>query len=336
MSLDLTAQEEEAIWAETERCCPPVTTIDRLETIRTVPAALGSGARREMELAAGLELCVFNETYREDICCRGVENDHLVQFKVLLSGVEDSGDHVLINGSQSYIGGSGRQLCLTVFSPQSQPKIGVDIHLQPQFARQLFATSTGELPAEWQPLLCENDWQKAFSPKTTEAMRSVVHQIIDCPLTGVLKQVYLQGKVFELIALQLASVQADRAAPSDTCLKPHTIARIQYAADILRSQIEHPPSQTELAQQVGVSDRTLRRGFQALFGTTVFGYLAELRLCQAEQLLRDRNLTVAEVAQRSGYNNQGHFAAAFKRKFGITPKQCAMGKRLERSVGEHN
>jgi AraC-like DNA-binding protein len=75
-----------------------------------------------------------------------------------------------------------------------------------------------------------------------------------------------------------------------------------------------------------VSDRTLRRGFQALFHTTVLGYVTEQRLLQAEQWLR-QGFTVADVVHRCGYSNQGHFAAVFKRKFGITPKQCAMGKK---------
>ncbi|WP_263975317.1 helix-turn-helix domain-containing protein [Leptolyngbya sp. 7M] len=38
--------------------------------------------------------------------------------------------------------------------------------------------------------------------------------------------------------------------------------------------------------------------------------------------------TVAEVAAMVGYSNLGHFAAAFKRKFGITPRDDLWGKKL--------
>ena len=82
----------------------------------------------------------------------------------------------------------------------------------------------------------------------------------------------------------------------------------------------------ELAQQVGVSDRTLQRGFRELFGTTVFGYLTEQRMELAEQWLRQGNFTVTEIATMAGYSNPGHFAAAFKRQFGITPRECLLGK----------
>jgi AraC-like DNA-binding protein len=156
-------------------------------------------------------------------------------------------------------------------------------------------------------------------------MRSVVQQIIDCPFVGTTKRLYLQAKVFELMALQLEGMLNQQTATSGT-LKVETIARIHAAAEILRSRLDAPPAQTELAQMVGMSDRTLRRGFQSLFHTTVLGYVTEQRLLQAEQLLR-QGCTVAEVVHHCGYSNQGHFAAAFKRKFGITPKQCAMGQK---------
>lgn len=325
MGLNLTTQEVAAIWLAAEQQCQPATSIDRLENIHTMPAELGHGYHRDMELCPGLELSIFHETYREDFTYQGKEHPHLVQFMVHLSGVVDSGSFLYQDATQGYIGGSGIQPAVTNFHPAHQPEVGVNIHLEPQVFSQLFATPTGELPPELRPLLRGEDRQQVFSPKTTGAMRSVVQQMIDCPFLGITKRLYLQGKVFELMALQLNGM-LNPAIPAGA-LKADTIARIHYAAELLRSHLDSPPLQTELAQRVGVSDRTLRRGFQAVFGTTVLGYLTEQRLLWAEQLLR-QGFTVAEVVHRCGYSNQGHFAAAFKRKFGLTPKQCAMGYKL--------
>jgi AraC-like DNA-binding protein len=327
MSLDLTAQEVDVIWAEAEQHCPPATSIDRLETIRTMPSQLGRGYCREMELYPGLELCIFNETY-SDLTIHATENQHLVQFKVQLSGIEDSGDYMLINAQQSYIGGSGIQPCLTVFIPRSQPLVGVDIHIQPHLLTQFFAATTGELPSELQPLVQGDDWQRVFSPKTTEAMRLVVQQLIDCPFLGITKQLYLQGKVFELIALQLNSVLNNKNTSPSGALKPDMISRIHHAAEILRSHLENPPNQTTLARQVGMSDRTLQKGFKAVFGVTPFTYLTQQRMNQAEQLLHQPHRTVAEVANIVGYANPAQFAAAFKRRFGITPSECLAGRKV--------
>lgn len=88
MGLDLTAQEIEEIWVEAEQQCPPVTSIERLETIYSVPTLLGSGYRRQIDLYPGLELCIFNETYC-DLIAQVTENEHLVQFnfKVAVSHI---------------------------------------------------------------------------------------------------------------------------------------------------------------------------------------------------------------------------------------------------------
>ncbi|MEM6425889.1 MAG: hypothetical protein AAF728_12115 [Cyanobacteria bacterium P01_D01_bin.128] len=88
-------------------------------------------------------------------------------------------------------------------------------------------------------------------------MQTVVRQMIDCPFLGTTKRLYLQSKVFELMALQLNGITSAKASAASGSLKAETLARIYYAAEILRSHLEHPPDQIVLAQQVGVSDRTL-------------------------------------------------------------------------------
>ncbi|NJR51916.1 MAG: helix-turn-helix transcriptional regulator [Leptolyngbyaceae cyanobacterium CSU_1_3] len=162
----------------------------------------------------------------------------------------------------------------------------------------------------------------------TGAMRSVVQQMIDCPFMGMTKRLYLQGKVFELMALQLGGTLKQKAA--SVSLKPDTIARIHYAAEILRSQLEQPPAQAELAQQVGVAYCTLHKGFRAVFGVTPFAYLTQQRMKRAEQLFRQPGCTVAEVANQVGYANPAQFAVAFKRQFGMSPRDCMRGRKLMR------
>ena len=137
---------------------------------------------------------------------------------------------------------------------------------------------------------------------------------------------YLQAKVLELLALQLAVFEPENRSVS-LGLKSQTVDRIRAAADILAENLDAPPAISDLAQRVGVSERTLQRGFQSLFGMTVFGYLTDSRMLQADRWLR-ASKSVADVANLVGYSNPGHFAAAFKRKFGITPTQCSLGKKF--------
>ncbi|MBE7385499.1 MAG: helix-turn-helix transcriptional regulator [Leptolyngbya sp. SIO1E4] len=325
MSLNLTAQEVDNIWAEAEQHCPPITSSDGLETICTTPLHLGSGYRREIELCPGLELTIFNETYPNSLTYLGMEDRHPVQFMVHLSGVINSGGFLHQDATQSYVGGSGIQQAIDSFCPGEQTQIGINIHLQPHLFKQFFSTPTGELPSEYHLLVKGDDWQQRFSPKTTGTMRSVVQQIIDCPLLGAAKRLYLQGKVFELMALQLDALLSHGHPAAPGSLKPDVVTRIHYAAEILRSRLENPPSQTELAQQVGIGHCTLNKGFREIFEMTPFAYLTRYRMEQAEQLLRQPGCTVTEVANQVGYGNPAKFAVAFKRRFGITPRECMRG-----------
>lgn len=128
--------------------------------------------------------------------------------------------------------------------------------------------------------------------------------------------------------MQLDLISADGGQiPSSVPLKPETIAQIYHARDILHQRLNNPPSMMELAQLADLSSRKLQRGFRELFGTTVFGYLHHHRMEQAQILLRYRDMQVSEVAHAVGYSHLGHFTEAFKRKFGITPKQCQLGKK---------
>jgi AraC-like DNA-binding protein len=133
--------------------------------------------------------------------------------------------------------------------------------------------------------------------------------------------------VMELLVVYLDLLMEDGNSPPSQSLKPETIACLHRAKQILETRLEHPPSILELSEQLGLSDRTLLRGFKQLFGTTVIGYSMQQRLKRSESLLRQGDRSVAEVARLMGYGHLGHFAAVFKRQFGITPSQCVAGKK---------
>jgi AraC-like DNA-binding protein len=327
MTLELTAQAEVELWQEAEQQYPPATSLDRLEIIYTVPPLMGAGMHRNSELYPGLELSIYHQTLY-DLRSHVLESPHPVQFMVHLSGISDSGDLPWIDATQCYVGGSGIQQSYVVFQPQSQPQVGISIHLDPELLYRFFAEPSGELPLELQPLVQGEDWQHTFSCKTTAAIRAVVQQIMDCPFAGKLKRMYWQSKVMELITLQIAGIGIEEPLVK-RCLKPQTIERIRCAAEVLRSHLEDPPSQLELAQQVGLSKRTLQNGFRAVFGITPFTYLTRMRMQLAQELLRSGERTVAEVANLVGYANPAQFAGAFRRQFGISPLECLRGKRIE-------
>ena len=76
-----------------------------------------------------------------------------------------------------------------------------------------------------------------------------------------------------------------------------------------------------LADRLGVSDRHLRRIFEAAFGVTPMQYLQTRRLLTAKQLLADTALPVTQVASSSGFASVRRFNDAFQAHYHLSPTQ---------------
>lgn len=198
----------------------------------------------------------------------------------------------------------------------------VDLHLStPADSSAFSAEQLALLPEELQAVVNQQPdcWCRSLGA-ISPSIQLVLQQILNCPYTGSIQQVYLEGKVLELIALQTAQGLEARPSRTHQLLKPSDIDRIYQARALVTQRLEDPLSLLELARTVGLNDCTLKRGFRQVFGTTVFSYLRQQRLVKARQLLQDTEMSVVAVACQVGYTHAGHFAAAFKREFGISPK----------------
>ena len=102
-------------------------------------------------------------------------------------------------------------------------------------------------------------------------------------------------------------------------LNASDVERIHHASKILLSNLGEPPSLLALSRLVGLNDYKLKIGFRQVFGTTVFGYLYQHRMQQAQALLKVGKCSVSDVAGLVGYTNLSAFSTAFKRKFGMSP-----------------
>jgi AraC-like DNA-binding protein len=69
----------------------------------------------------------------------------------------------------------------------------------------------------------------------------------------------------------------------------------------------------------GLSRAAFARRFAALVGEPPLTYLTWWRMTTAGRLLRDDDLSLRQVAQRTGYASEFAFAKAFKREYGVAP-----------------
>jgi AraC-like DNA-binding protein len=155
-------------------------------------------------------------------------------------------------------------------------------------------------------------------------MHSVLHRILHPPVADDLAEMYLNGKILELLALQLQQYREERKAAHMHSGIGQQLAEIY---EYLNTHFLTPHSLEDVAANSRLSEHQIREGFKMKYNTSVYELVHEKRMLHARQLLLDSGLTVDEVAELAGYSTSSNFIQAFKRKFGITPKQMQLGRR---------
>ena len=82
---------------------------------------------------------------------------------------------------------------------------------------------------------------------------------------------------------------------------------------------DHPWTVASLAHRAGMSRTAFSVAFTRIMGISPIGYLTHWRMQEAERLLLTQSITVADLAERFGYQTESAFRRAFKRVMGIPP-----------------
>ncbi len=172
----------------------------------------------------------------------------------------------------------------------------------------------------------ENINRKFYDEREIPASLMVVlNQLSMVNLSEATEKLYYQGKVLELLSLYFS----EKKTSTENCpfLNDEEVVRkIKNAKDFLLKHTENPPGLKALSKIAGLNEYQLKVGFKQIYGNTVYGFLLDHKMTNAQLLLDTAKYKVNEVAYQIGYTNPSHFIAAFKKKFGVTPKKYLMGK----------
>ncbi|HEY9713293.1 MAG TPA: AlkA N-terminal domain-containing protein [Chroococcales cyanobacterium] len=91
-------------------------------------------------------------------------------------------------------------------------------------------------------------------------------------------------------------------------------------------------SVADLAQEIGISERHLRRVVESEFGVSPLDLAQTARLLTAKRLLTDTNLPVTEVAYISGFASLRRFNSVFKERYNLSPSQLRKNSRSTEEI----
>jgi AraC family transcriptional regulator len=97
--------------------------------------------------------------------------------------------------------------------------------------------------------------------------------------------------------------------------------RLRAVVEYIEEHLDAGPSLDEMAAVARISEYHFARQFKAATGLPPHQYVIARRVERAKQLLRDGDLSLAEVAASAGFSDQSQFCHHFKRLVGVTPRQ---------------
>ncbi len=268
----------------------------------------------------------FENNIGEDAYYKREIDAHYIQFYFCIKGMVHFGFN---NRSYSVILQETKSLLL--YNPQQALPLDVTLPKDSWFLSILIPIKTFHsffsTDANYITFLSEENKNKKYYKELEIApsMTIVLNQLMHYSLHQAVKPLYFKAKVFELLSLYFNASTQSAVEQCPFLADQSNLAKIKKAKEIVVSRLAEPPGLQDLANEVGLPINRLKKGFKQVYGTSVFHFLFDYKMEYARQLLASGSHNVNEVGLKVGYSTASHFIAAFKKKFGITPKKYLMG-----------
>lgn len=279
----------------------------------------------EIKIEEGFYLIRFQNDTQEHLEFQRNTNADLIQF------------HFSLKGSAKYIFSQGNysidlleEKSLLLYNPQKA--LPVNLSISPQSwviillisiskLHKLFSNETEHIPF----LSDENQERKYYSEENINpSMAIVLNQIFHYNLNTSIKNLYYKGKGYELLSLYFNRAEDQSRENCPFLADEENVLKIKRAKELIIQHMAEPPGLPELAEKVGIPLKRLKSGFKQIYGDSVYGFLFDYKMEYARKMLDTGSYNVNEVGLKIGYSTSSHFIAAFKKKFGTTPKKYLM------------
>lgn len=97
--------------------------------------------------------------------------------------------------------------------------------------------------------------------------------------------------------------------------------RLKQILSFIQNHYQEKITLEEIAKSVSISKSECSRFFKKVTGESLFNYLILYRINKSIDLIRDTNLSIAEIATSVGFSDQSYYTKCFKEQKKITPKK---------------
>lgn len=283
------------------------------------------GSQEEIKIEDDFILIRFQNDSDEVVRFERQVSTGLIQFHFGLKGKAK-----FIFNQGNYALEMKEEKSLLLYNPQKELPVHLEIAPQSWIISVLVSIKKFHTlfsnEAEYIPFLSDDNREKKYyaEENISPSMAIVLNQIFHYNLNASIKNLYYKGKGYELLSLYFNRNEDPNADHCPFLIDEENVLKIKKAKEIVIANMAEPPGLQELADQVGLNLKKLKMGFKQIYGDSVYSFLFDYKMEYARKLLDSGTYNVNEVGIQIGYSTASHFIAAFKKKFGTTPKKYLM------------
>jgi AraC-like DNA-binding protein len=158
--------------------------------------------------------------------------------------------------------------------------------------------------------------------------RETLKELFEMKENDPLSQIRKLSRIIHLTEKFLHSFLRQEQTTLPRSMKKGDLESMQHIEHILSSRLEGFPSLESLAHEVFMSTSKLKNLFKQVYGYTLYDYYNKNRLQRAKEMLITGQCSIKQAGSEIGFSNLSHFAKAFKKEFGILPRDLVRTRHL--------
>ena len=306
----------------------PVVDGDAVLTVK-IPEELGEGYIRASHFDCGMGIISYNCKFFEDVEIRfSRDTVHPLKFIFCSEGevahsFQSSPEIHTIQAYQNIIvSSSGYNGHVLYF------KANVRTHVSSlEIIRSVFSHRTNygfkDLEPTLKELFMDSVSEKQFFYQGNYSIKAadVMEDLNSREFTGFLQSLYLEGKSYDMLVIQIDQYQDDESEDRlPTILRKSDIEKVDYVARRIEGDLGSNLTVEMLAKEAGTNINKLQEGFKHVYDLTVNKFIQHKKLEAAKEMLMGTDKNISEIVSAIGLNNRSYFSKIFKEKYGVNPK----------------
>lgn len=138
---------------------------------------------------------------------------------------------------------------------------------------------------------------------------------------------YFKVKILELL-LYLNAMTVTEDENEQPYFYRTQAEKVRAIRQFLIAHISENYTQEELSRRLDIPMTAMKTCFRSVYGEAIGAWLTGYRMNRAAELLRESDLSIAEIGSRVGYDNAGKFTVAFKKTMKLTPSEYRRERRI--------